>query len=196
MQNRRRIVLIVFAAVLLGIAIPVGIWLAAPLFVSNTINEEFPLSRNATLIGAMSQPEAESTMQAAANQTTPMAEVMTEPMSRAVKLKQGTFKNGDSFHMGSGTALLYRLADGNYVLRLEDFKGTNGPDLRVWLTTAKVVNTAGDVTAAKVLDLGPLKGNIGSQNYEVPAGTIIDEQASVVIWCRAFSVLFSSAAFQ
>jgi len=196
MQNRRRIVFTFVVVLLLGAAIPIGIWLAAPLFVSTTINEQFPLSKNATLVGAMSQPEAESTMRAAANQETPMAEVMTEAMNRAVKLKQGSFKNGDSFHMGSGQAVLYQLADGKYVLRLEDFKGTNGPDLRVWLTTATVVNTAGDVTAAKTLDHGPLKGNIGSQNYDVPADAVIDEQTSVVIWCRAFGVLFSSAVFQ
>ena len=44
------------------------------------------------------------------------------------------------------------------------------------------------------LKLGKLKGNVGNQNYPVPAGTNITEYNSVVIWCELFGVLFSPAA--
>jgi hypothetical protein len=46
---------------------------------------------------------------------------------------------------------------------------------------------------AGYLDLGSLKGNIGNQNYEIPAGTDISEYQSVVIYCLPFHVIFSTA---
>ena len=55
------------------------------------------------------------------------------------------------------------LADGRTFLRLENLKATNGPDLYVYLSA--------DKDASDIVNLGRLKGNIGNQNYEIPAGT-------------------------
>jgi hypothetical protein len=41
--------------------------------------------------------------------------------------------------------------------------------------------------------MGRLKANIGNQNYPIPAGTDMTKYDTVLIWCRAFSVLFGSA---
>ena len=38
-----------------------------------------------------------------------------------------------------------------------------------------------------------MKGNIGAQNYEVPAGTDLGRYRTVVIWCVRFSVAFGAA---
>jgi hypothetical protein len=38
-----------------------------------------------------------------------------------------------------------------------------------------------------------LQANIGNQNYAIPAGTEMSKYDTVLIWCRAFSVLFGSA---
>jgi hypothetical protein len=43
------------------------------------------------------------------------------------------------------------------------------------------------------LDLGSLKGNLGNQNYDIPAGTDINQFKSVVIYCLPFHVVFSTA---
>jgi len=43
------------------------------------------------------------------------------------------------------------------------------------------------------IDLGPLKGNRGNQNYAVPAGTDLSKFKSAVIWCRRFLVGFGVA---
>ena len=53
--------------------------------------------------------------------------------------------------------------------------------------------TASDVTDGGFLKLGKLKGNVGNQNYEIPAGTELNDYRSVVIWCELFDVLFSPA---
>ena len=92
---------------------------------------------------------------------------------------------GDGFHNAEGVAKIIQLADGTDILRLENFKATNGPDLYVYLST--------DKTNADIVNLGRLKGNIGNQNYLIPAGTEITKYNTALIWCRAFSVIFGSA---
>ncbi len=98
---------------------------------------------------------------------------------------EGSFTDGDSFHRGSGFARVYTQA-GQQTLRLEDFKVTAGPDLYVWLTKPGGVGS-------DYLEIGPLKGSQGNQNYALPSGTNLSEYPRVVIWCKAFSVFFASA---
>ena len=45
----------------------------------------------------------------------------------------------------------------------------------------------------RVGDLGGLKGNKGEQQYAIPARAVVRGRMTVVIWCRAFSVLFARA---
>jgi hypothetical protein len=91
----------------------------------------------------------------------------------------------DGIHNAEGVAKVIVLDDGTNVLRLENFKATNGPDLYVYLAT--------DRSASDIVNLGRLKGNIGNQNYPIPAGTDLAKYNTVLIWCKAFSVLFGSA---
>ena len=93
-------------------------------------------------------------------------------------------------HGGSGTARVIRLGRGGRVLTLTDFDVARGPDLRVRLAAgpARTEDDVGDV-----VDLGGLKGNVGEQQYEVPARADLDRYSTVIIWCRAFSVLFARA---
>jgi len=74
-------------------------------------------------------------------------------------------------------------------LQLLDLDTDPGPDLRVYLTAAPY--DGGGV--GEHVDLGALKGNKGTQRYELPADAPLG--GSVVIWCRAFSVAFGSADF-
>lgn len=96
-------------------------------------------------------------------------------------------------HDTAGTVTIYRLDSGDRVLRLTDFHTSNGPDVHVYLTSAAKVNSNGDVTSGKYLDLGTLKGNIGNQNYEIPANVDLNEFHSVSIWCARFHVNFGAA---
>ncbi|MEO5576308.1 MAG: DM13 domain-containing protein, partial [Gaiellaceae bacterium] len=67
----------------------------------------------------------------------------------------------------------------------------NGPDLRVYLVAGPV---ADDSDVSEFVDLGRLKGNKGTQQYSIPTGTDTARYATVVIWCRAFTVGFAKAA--
>ncbi len=111
-------------------------------------------------------------------------------------LATGTFSDADAVHRGKGTATIYEGTAGQRTLRFTDFEVTNGPDLEVWLVAADSVASNADVTGNAWVALGQLKGNIGDQNYDIPADVDLSKYRSVVIWCEQFGVLFSPAALK
>lgn len=111
--------------------------------------------------------------------------------SAPTALQSGSFHS--NAHETKGTATIYRLGDGTRVLRLTNFETSNGPDLRVYLVAAPDVNENETVKQAGFVDLGAMKGNIGDQNYDVPADVDLAKYRSVSIWCRRFSVNFGAA---
>jgi hypothetical protein len=110
---------------------------------------------------------------------------------RNVLLSAGRFESVR--HDAQGRAQAIELARGGRVLTLTSFEVDNGPDLRVYLV-AGPGTTEGDVDDFE--DLGGLKGNVGNQQYELPADLDLDRYSTVVIWCRAFSVLFARAPLE
>ena len=118
----------------------------------------------------------------------------TQP--QVVALKDGQFKDADSFHKGSGQATIYSTPDGGYFLRLEELSVTNGPALHVFLSPHEDPDRSGEVKTPGYVDLGKLKGNRGNQNYPIPADVDITAINSVVIYCKPFSVVFSVATLQ
>ncbi len=111
----------------------------------------------------------------------------------AMTVASGDFRDADGVHRGSGVASISKNAAGEYVLSLQSFATTPGPDLEVWLVKAGGIMTADQVLASEYLSLGALQSPTGDQSYVVPAGMSPDGYASVVIWCKSFSVLFSAA---
>jgi len=126
--------------------------------------------------------------------STPTTVPSTPTPSAPIVLKSGTFHAVE--HKGTGTATIYRLPDGKRVLRLENFATDNGPDLFVWLSSAPDANDAQAILNSQYVSLGRLKGNQGNQNYELPADLDLDNVHSVTIWCRQFSVNFTTAPLE
>jgi len=120
---------------------------------------------------------------------TPASAQSTQP----VLLASGQFGAIDGVHKGQGTARVFRLGDGQRILRLEEFKVTNGPDLYVYLSGHAAPRNSGQLHEGGALELGRLKGNIGNQNYALPADADLSKFKSVVIYCKQFSVVFSTA---
>jgi hypothetical protein len=96
-------------------------------------------------------------------------------------------------HETKGVATVYQLADGKKTLRLTDFQTSNGPDVQVYLVAATDASDNATVTNAGFINIGPLKGNIGDQNYELPADVDLQKYRAVTIWCRRFGVNFATA---
>ena len=155
------------------------------------MDRQFPLTANATIPEGMTRAEAEERMEAAAETEDPVAEPMMEAMEEpeVIALLSGEFEDGDPFHTGEGTATVYRLADGRHVVRFENFRVRNGPDLRVILTPVG----REDVLADGYIELGELKGNVGNQNYFFPEGIDPGDYAAVIIYCWPFRVVFAEA---
>jgi hypothetical protein len=99
----------------------------------------------------------------------------------------------DVAHKTAGNASIYQLGDGKRILRFSNFETSNGPDVRVYLVAASDATDSDMVKQAGFLELGSLKGNIGDQNYEIPADVDLAKYRAVTIWCKRFSVNFGTA---
>jgi hypothetical protein len=95
-------------------------------------------------------------------------------------------------HPTEGTATVYRMGDRALMLRFTNFRTSNGPNVHVYLVAA---DDAKDETAlhASFIDLGPIKGNIGDQNYDLDTSVDLSKYRAVSIWCKRFSVNFGVA---
>jgi hypothetical protein len=113
-------------------------------------------------------------------------EQLARPMN--VLLSAGRFESVR--HEARGVARAIELAEGGRVVTLTEFEVDNGPDLRVYLVAGRATSE-GEVE--NFVDLGGLKGNVGNQQYRVPTTVDLERYSTVVIWCRAFSVLFARA---
>src|SRR5437867_3901594 len=111
--------------------------------------------------------------------------------NNATKVASGQFHSGA--HETKGTATIFRLADGKRTLRLTNFETSNGPDVHVYLVAAEDAKDSDTVKNAGFIDVASLKGNIGDQNYDLPAGADLAKYRAVTIWCKRFSVNFGTA---
>lgn len=168
-------------AVALVAFVAFGVFGVHTLFIDDTVNEAAPTFGDDDVDdGVTPDPPDDSAV---------AADVDVDPEPVVATVADGTF-TGRS-HPAAGQALV--LTDGNErVLRFEDFETDNGPDLFVYLSTAPADAPEGEFDDDFV-DLGRLKGNIGDQNYEIPADVDLGEHATVVIWCKRFSVAFGAA---
>ena len=190
---RKRNLLLLAGGIILIPALLLAWWLLSPLFLNQTVAEDFPRAANAVIPPNKTMAQVEAEMRAMETTDQPAT---PEPMPAAapIAIAAGNFRDADSFHRGRGTATIYRNADGSHILRFEDFRVTNGPDLRVLLAQAPDPQSRQELHAAEYVHLAMLKGNIGSQNYEIPSE--IDPAAqggSVIIYCQPFQVIFSVA---
>lgn len=96
-------------------------------------------------------------------------------------------------HDGRGVAHVLQLANGQRVLRFADFETLDGPDLHVYLLGSPDASTHTELGKVGFLPLGPLKGNIGPQNYRIPEDVPLASYHAVAVWCRRFGVNFTTA---
>jgi len=187
-KNRllRPVVLVPAAVVVLAAAIT-GLALFQPwkLFVDQQVNEGLPVAL-----------ESSSPTGTADGSDAPAGDGVASPTTAEPTIvASGSFISHE--HATTGIAQILQLPDGTKVLRIENLDTSNGPDLKVWLTNAPVIEGVdgwGVFDDGRWLDLGPLKGNQGSQNYVIPADADISDLTSLSIWCDRFNVSFGAAA--
>ena len=171
---------------LVAAMVAVGAALFQPwrLFTSSTLNEALPVAP------ASAEPAASVEPEASVNPAAPSMPA-ANPAPAPVVVGAGSFQSQE--HGTSGTAQLLRLPDGSYVVRLENLASSDGPDVKVWLSSLEAGGDWFKYRSGRYVDLGPVKATHGNQNYAVPAGADVTGMASVVLWCDRFSVAFGSA---
>ncbi|HEV8469449.1 MAG TPA: DM13 domain-containing protein [Candidatus Limnocylindria bacterium] len=159
------------AAVAVLLIATLGWYLGSPLFIRTYTNEALPAPTTSV---ATPQPTAATT-------------VTSAPAGPRV-LVMGVLGYVDSLHNGKGPVRIVDVGGQRFV-RFEDVAITNAPDVHVYLSR----ETGGKWAEATSLYLGALKATNGSFNYELPAAVDLASYKSVVVWCRAFSVLITWA---
>lgn len=189
---QKKYLIILGALVLVGL--PVAYWLISPLFYSVRVSEgvdelymmagiEKTSSPTPVPLPMMTPPAGLDPVRESNGPTEPPP---SQPETMQVA-GSGAFA-GLAGHNGQGTAKLLRI-NGKYFVRFEDdFAVTNGPDL--------FVGFGKDGEYKSEAQLAPLKGNEGSQNYELPDSIDVSQYNEVWIWCRAFHVPFAKAVLQ
>ncbi len=116
--------------------------------------------------------------------------------SNAKTLETGTFHG--KVHSTSGRATIYQEKDGRLILRLTNFKTSNGPDVHVILIAATDADDDANFLKSNTerVELGKLKGNEGDQNYAVPRGTDLSKFQTVSIYCERFNANFGAAPLE
>jgi len=186
-------------------AVAIGGFLASPLFYETEVNEPLPTALNQIepgltfekftempdeqrepIVEKISEEVKDMIMEKAAPMIIPVSETMDEMVKDSEPsveiLKSGTFE-GLAGHDAEGIAKIIQANDMNF-LRFENFQVTNGPDLRVYITSD------GDVKNGIQLD--KLKGSKGDQNYSLD-DIDVSVYDTVVIYCQPFGVYFGQA---
>jgi hypothetical protein len=165
--------LVVFALAGLGV-----LWIVVfPAYDDTTVVEALPVA-----------PEPAATV------TTPP---VTEPGSSRtptttapatpVAVRMSMFRGID--HRASGNVVVYRQPDRSLLVGLEDIDIQPGPDYDVYIVPGANREDIGDAVR-----LDDLRGNKGTQYYEVPAGTdVTTGEWTVLVWCETFDVPIAGA---
>ena len=171
LTRRRRDLLLPLGAAFASVALAAALLVALPTVRDREVNERV----------ITAAPE-QSAQRGSEKQAAPVRQ------GGNVLLAQGPFRSIE--HPSMGTVKVIAPPSGERKLTLTHFETDSGPDLRVYLST---VDPAASGELGDFEDLGALKGNKGTQQYEVPRGVDIERYSTVVVWCRAFSVPFASA---
>lgn len=218
---RKNPIFLTIAAVVIIAGLAFAWWTISPLFIRTSLAEgqniavapqpqNNAMAAQPTATAMMEKPAEvmpENTPEAAMQKPTDIPVAMMEPTPVAAMekptatvmhatgpkvLATGNFDRKDDVHYASGQAIIARQQDDSTIVRLQDLAAANGPDLFVYVTEHPGPKTSDDLHQGGH-NLGTLKATNGSFNYTLDPSTDASKVKSVVIYCRAFSVIFSTA---
>ena len=97
----------------------------------------------------------------------------------------------DVEHPTQGTVSIVQDGNKRYLELSSDFQSDRGPDLKVILHRAEVVDL--NIEEGSYISLGELQEFSGNQRYEIPENLDLSEYNSVAIWCEQFNATFGYA---
>jgi hypothetical protein len=112
----------------------------------------------------------------------------------AAPVSMGTFHDVDG--TATGTVALFHKPDGSFAITFEDFSLADNAHTDVIFVTNKDVTSDADIDKTKIVDLGPLKGTSGMQDFVVPASADAMTYHTVVLWDTEMTHAVAAAALQ
>ncbi len=115
-------------------------------------------------------------------------------MNAPVTVGSGTFQQINAIRWGQGTVNIYQDATGALMMRFEDLRMLNGPDLHVYLSPADAPQSFADLSVQGVdpVDVGQLKSSDGNQNYTLP-DIDLTQFRSVVVYSTSLDLIYTYA---
>lgn len=165
----------------------VAYYFVSPVFTTFAVDDAAPEAVLPELMPSGAErlsPEEKAAMDTAMTESEPMPPMDEGEPRTAPSLSVYSDVMPTSGHPAEGVVRVIPTAEGD-IIRFEDFKTLNGPQLHVYL--------AKDLDAEEFIDLGPIRGTEGNINYPVPPETDLDEYRYVMHWCVPFGVLFNYA---
>jgi hypothetical protein len=163
--------LLVFGAAAIGVLVVVVV----PAYDDETVVEALPteVTTPGPTVPAIGDPVGDPPPTTAAPSPQPIASAPLEGID----------------HRASGTVTVYRQPSGRLVIGLEGIDIQPGPDYDVY-----VVAGADRQDVDGGLRLDDLRGNLGTQYYDVPDGAEVAPGAwTVLVWCQTFAVPVAGA---
>lgn len=152
-------------------------WTISPLFIDVEVNDELPV--------AVEEVSEITIGEVSIDTTEPEVPEVTDEADNPPPPAQTVFPINDTpAHPATGNVRIVETPE-EKIIRFEDYSGTNGPDLKIYLSK--------DLEAKEFIDLGPSRANKGNINYSVPVDVDISQYQYVLTWCEAFGVLFDYA---
>jgi hypothetical protein len=139
-------------------------------------------------------PAASAMMEHSAS---PVASAMMEHSASpavAAPVSMGTFHGVDG--TAKGTVALFHKPDGTFAITFEDFSVASNAHTNVIFVTNKDVASDADIDKTKIVDLGPLKGTTGMQDFVVPASADAMTYHTIVLWDTAMTHAIAAAPLQ
>lgn len=176
-------ILKVVGVILIIVALGIAYWLISPIFRETFLDEPLPPFGDA-MDSMSTERREEFHRQVDVLRGTGGQRNEAMPLTPSI-LAQGVMM--PRAHEVAGRALIVDTGASRFV-RFEGLDTINGPDLRIYLSK--------DLSDKDFIDLGPIRATNGNVNYGMPTDIDISEYKYVMIWCRAFSVLFSFAVLE
>jgi hypothetical protein len=195
-RSRRRLLAGVGVAAVVALVVGLVVFQPWKLVVDEVVEEALPAATAPASAAPASTAPSTSAPGAASAPPSRSASgtASPSPASTARVIARGELVSHE--HATTGTVVVLALPDGRRVLRLQDLRTSNGPDVKVWLSDAPVLRGSDGWRVfddGAYADLGSLKGNVGNQNYAIPASVDLAALPSLSLWCDRFDVSFGAA---
>ncbi|MDL1899183.1 hypothetical protein FBR02_00255 [Anaerolineae bacterium CFX9] len=172
-------------------------------------------------IAAESPANAAAMVRAAISPSIPSPQNQQDPpaLSNPVTVGTGIFQRVDVIRWAQGDVVLYQQGDGSRLMRFDNFSVLPAPDMRVLLSgsadplvtgyerpaplgaTPTPADSVDDMLGTDAdpagtiptLDLGPIIGTVGGQNYTIPAAEDLSQYRFVVLYSPSLDMVYGYA---